>query len=82
MQRRASPTVIVVCALAMCTPSIMDMLRGALTVDTLCLRLSLAFVVSYVGVRTLTRLVAGYAATRYLAEADIARGPDEEDTRV
>ena len=45
MQRRASPSLIVACALLMSSPSILAALHGALTIDTLCLRLSLAFVV-------------------------------------
>ena len=82
MQRRASPTLVVACALLMAAPSIMTALDGGLTVDTLCFRLSLAFVVSYVGIRTLTRIVAGYAAPRYYPPADAERRSRDEDARA
>jgi hypothetical protein len=59
MQRQ----LIIVLALAMCAPSIASALSGALTIDALCLRLVLAVILSYVGVRLITRLIIGYAAT-------------------
>ena len=86
MQRRASPSLIVACALLMSSPSILAALHGALTIDTLCLRLSLAFVASYIGVRMLTRLISGYAAGRYPRAAEFEEGAelraDGEDARL
>ena len=63
---------IIVLALLMCAPSIMAALSGSLPVDALCLRLAIAFVVSYAGVRLMTRLILGYAATssRWQAPAE------------
>jgi hypothetical protein len=86
MQRRASPSLIVACALVMSSPSILAALHGALTINTLCVRLSLAFVASYIGVRTLTRLISGYAAGRYPPAAEYDDGGDlrgeGEDARL
>lgn len=59
MQRQ----LIIVLALLMCAPSIMGALSGTLTIDALCARLAVAFVVSYLGVRMITRLIIGYAAS-------------------
>ncbi len=54
---------IVALAVLMCLPSIMSALSGALTIDELCLRLAVAFVMSYAGVRLITRLIIGYASS-------------------
>jgi len=71
MQRQ----VIIVLALLMCAPSIMAAMSGQLTVDALCLRLALAMVISYAGVRLVTRLIIGYASSSRLA----APAAEEED---
>jgi hypothetical protein len=81
MRHRASPTLIVACALLMSAPSIMSALSGALAINTLCFRLSLAFLVSYVGVRTLTRIVTGYARARYAPPTEADR-QQQEDARA
>jgi hypothetical protein len=69
---------IVVLALLMCAPSIMGALSGTLTIDALCLRLAAAFVISYAGVRLITRLIIGYASSssRWTAPA----ADDTDDT--
>ncbi len=54
---------IIVLALLMCGPSIVAGLSGQLSVDALCLRLVLALLVSYAGVRLVTRLIIGYASS-------------------
>jgi uncharacterized membrane protein YfcA len=69
---------IVVLALLMCAPSIMGALSGTLTIDALCARLAVAFVVSYVGVRMITRLIIGYAASSSRRAAPLA--DDQDDT--
>jgi hypothetical protein len=71
MQRQ----VIIVLALLMCAPSIMAAMSGQLTVDALCLRLGLAMVISYAGVRLVTRLIIGYASSPRLP----APPAEEED---
>ena len=71
MQRQ----VIIVLALLMCAPSIMAAMSGQLTVDALCLRLALAMVISYAGVRLVTRLIIGYASSSRLP----APAAEEED---
>ena len=79
LDRRASPTLIAACTLLMNIPSIKAALSGALTIDTLCLRLGLAVVGSYIGVRMITRIIAGYAASpRYAPTPErIDRAYDE-----
>jgi len=69
---------IVVLALLMCAPSIMGALSGTLTIDALCARLAVAFVVSYVGVRMITRLIIGYAASSSRRAAPLVE--DQDDT--
>ena len=59
MQRQ----LIVVLALVMCAPSIMAALSGQLSIGSLCVRLALAMVISYAGVRLVTRLIIGYASS-------------------
>ena len=73
MQRQ----LIIVLALVMCAPSIMAAMSGGLSVDALCLRLAIGFVVSYAGVRLITRLIIGYAATSSRWRAPAAHEKDD-----
>jgi hypothetical protein len=62
---------IIVLALVMCGQSILAALSGNLSIDALCLRLAIAVLVSFAGVRLITRLIIGYASTssRWVAPA-------------
>jgi hypothetical protein len=62
VRHRANPTLIIALALLMSAPSIEAAISGALAIDTLCVRLAMAVVVAYVGVRVITRVIHGYAA--------------------
>ena len=62
MPRHVSPSLTLLAALAMGGPSIAGALQGSVSIDALCVRLVLAVLVSYVGLRGLNRLIAGYAA--------------------
>jgi hypothetical protein len=79
VHRRASPTLIVALALLMSAPSIESAIRGALTIDALCVRLAMAVVVSYVGVRTLTSIVVGYATAPRWTRPERAERPHDGD---
>jgi len=59
-----SPSLALVAALAMCLPSVLKAVNGAVTIDALCLRLLLALVASYAGIRVINAVIAGYAAPR------------------
>ena len=50
-------------ALLMSAPSIAAAMSGGLTTNALCLRLALAVILSYVGVRFITWLIITYAST-------------------
>ena len=78
MRYRANPSLIISLALLMSAPSILDAISGALAIDTLCVRLAMAFVVAYVGVRLITRVIHGYAA----APRAVRREPIEPTTDV
>jgi hypothetical protein len=66
----------------MSAPSIEAAITGALTIDTLCVRLAMAVVVSYVGVRTLTSIVVGYATSPRWSRPDRADGANDADLGV
>ena len=82
MHRRASPTLIIAMALLMSAPSIDAAITGSLTIDTLCVRLALAVVVSYIGIRTITHLIAGYAASPQWARVEQGDRSDDSDIGV
>jgi len=62
MRHRANPSLIIALALLMSAPSIEAAISGTLAIDTLCIRLAMAVVVAYAGVRIITRVILGYAA--------------------
>ena len=71
-----SPSLALLAALAMCLPSVFKALDGAVTIDSLCLRLLMALVASYVGLRIINAVIAGYAAPRPArAASDLAQVP-------
>ena len=80
MHRRASPTLIIAVALLMSSPSLDAAIKGSLTIDTLCVRLAMAVVVSYIGIRTITRLIVGYAMSPQWARVD--RSDEERDSDI
>jgi hypothetical protein len=82
VHRRASPTLIIALALLMSAPSIEAAITGALTIDTLCVRLAMAVVVSYVGVRTLTSIVVGYATSPRLPRPERSDSANDADIGV
>jgi hypothetical protein len=67
---------IIALALLISAPSIAAALSGALTIDALCLRLAVAVVFSYAGVRLVTRLIIGYASG---SQRWTAPPPDDRD---
>jgi len=68
---------ILVLALVMCGPSILAALSGELSIDALCFRLALAVLVSYAGVRLITRLIISYASTSSRWAAPAAEEKDD-----
>jgi hypothetical protein len=79
VRHRANPSLIISLALLMSAPSIESAISGALPIDTLCVRLAMAVVVAYVGVRVITRVILGYAATpRAIRHEQVERTGDPE----
>jgi len=64
VNRHLSPSLALVAALAMCLPSLFKAVGGSVTIDSLCLRLLLALVASYAGLRVINAVIAGYGAPR------------------
>jgi len=64
VNRHLSPSLALVAAIAMCLPSLFKAVDGSVTIDSLCLRLLMALVASYVGLRIINAVIAGYATPR------------------
>ena len=79
MRHRANPTLIIALALLMSAPSIEAAISGALATDTLCVRLAMAVVVAYVGVRVITRVILGYASAPRAVRRDRAEPTGDAD---
>ena len=82
VNRHLSPSLALLAALGMCLPSVFKALDGAVTIDSLCLRLLMALVASYVGVRIINAVITGYAAPRPArAASEIAQLPTDRTGR-
>ena len=82
MRHRANPSLIISLALLMSAPSIEAAISGTLPIDTLCVRLGMAVVVAYVGVRVITRVILGYASAPRALRREQAERTAEVDPGV
>jgi hypothetical protein len=61
VHRHLSPSIALLLALVMCAPSLRDAYTGAVTLDTLLVRIILALGVGWIAVAVVNRVVTGYA---------------------